>query len=152
MSLGFSYRVSLLILVLLAIVPATVSQNNNVTNEWRITAFPHYPIKGNLTGFGYFGWVKNPSGEYSLWYAGAPGVIYNAKPWLQIWGGLHDIYTNNYTRENGKQDTLELRPFIGSKIFLPNKIKWNIYNYTRLELRQTYHHDVHEWNNVERLA
>jgi hypothetical protein len=151
MSLGFSYRVSLLILVLLAIVPATVSQNNNVTNEWRITAFPHYPIKGNLTGFGYFGWVKNPSGEYSLWYAGAPGVIYNAKPWLQIWGGLHDIYTNNYTRENGKQDTLELRPFIGSKIFLPNKIKWNIYNYTRLELRQTYHHDTHEWNNVERL-
>ena len=30
----------------------------------------------------------------------------------QVWGALLGIYTNNYTNENGKQDTFELRPFI----------------------------------------
>lgn len=134
-------------------VPLAAQSNNNVnvTNEWRLTVFPHYPIHGNLSGFGYLGWVKNPGGAYTLWYAGAPGFIYNVKPWFQAWVGLLDIYTNNYTNENGKQDTLELRPFIGSKLFLPNKKMWNIYNFTRLEFRQTYHHDTHEWTNVERI-
>jgi hypothetical protein len=125
--------------------------SNEVTNEWRITAFPHYPIKGNLSGFGYLGWVKNPGSDYSLWYGGAPGFVYNIKPWFQAWGGLLDIYTNNNTDANGKQDTLELRPFIGPKLFLPNKRKWNIYNFTRFEFRETYHHDTHEWTNVERV-
>src|SRR5215471_6705752 len=148
----FSRRYPLLFfLCLLSIALPLAAQNNDVTNEWRITAFPHYPIKGNLSGFGYLGWVKNPGSEYSLWYAGFPGVVYNVKPWFQAWGGLLDIYTNNYTNENGKQDTLELRPFIGPKLFLPNKRKWNIYNFTRFEFRQTYHHDTHEWTNVERV-
>jgi hypothetical protein len=124
---------------------------NDVTNEWRITAFPHYPIKGNLTGFGYFGWVKNPGAEYSLWYGGFPGIVHNTRPWFQIWSGLLYIYTDNYTGVTGKQDTLEMRPFIGEKIFLPNKLRWNIYNFSRLEFRQTYHHDTHEWTNAERL-
>jgi len=67
-------------------VPLSVQSNNEVTNEWRVTAFPHYPIKGNLSGFGYLGWVKNPDYEYTLWYGGFPGAIYTAKPWLQVWG------------------------------------------------------------------
>jgi len=146
------HRVLIILLGMLSMAfPLLAQTNNDVTNEWRITAFPHYPIKGNLSGFGYLGWVKNPGAEYSLWYAGFPGVVYTAKPWFQAWGGLLDIYTNNYTNENGKQDTLELRPFIGPKLFLPNRWQWNIYNFTRLEFRQTYHHDTHEWTNVERL-
>jgi hypothetical protein len=138
-------------LLITTATPLAAQSSNDVTNEWRITAFPHYPIKGNLTGFGYLGWVKNPGASYSLWYGGFPGVVYNAKPWFQVWGGLIDVYTNNYTSENGKQDTLELRPFIGYKAFLPNKRKWNIYNFSRLEFRQTYHHDTHDWGNVERF-
>jgi hypothetical protein len=132
-------------------LPLAAQSSNDVTNEWRITAFPHYPIKGNVTGFGYLGWVKNLGASYSLWYSSLPGIVYNAKPWLQVWGGALDIYTNNYTNENGKQDTLELRPFIGGKFFLPNKYKWNVYNFSRLEFRETYHHDTHEWGNVERF-
>lgn len=139
------------VLALIATRPLVSQTTNDVTNEWRITAFPHYPIKGNLSGFGYLGWVKNPGADYSLWYAGAPGLIYNVKPWLQLWGGLLDIYTNNNTRVTGKQDSLELRPFIGAKIFLPNKYRWNIYNFSRLEFRQTYSHSTHDWANVERL-
>lgn len=129
----------------------TSSDASNVTNEYRLTVFPHFPIAGPLSGFGYIGWVKNPESDYELWYLGTPGVIYQVKPWLQGWSGLFLIYTDNASAINGKADTLELRPFIGAKLFLPNSRKWNIYNLTRLEFRETYHHDTHEWTNVERL-
>ena len=152
MSPNLRYRMLLLALCSLSLIAPLMGQSSNdVTNEWRITAFPHYPIKGNLSGFGYLGWVKNPGSAYTLWYAGAPGFIYNVKPWFQAWAGLINVYTNNYTNENGKQDTMELRPFIGGKFFVPNKKRWNIYNFTRLDFRQTYHHDTHEWTNIERL-
>ena len=82
-----SHRKLILFLSMLSMaVPLSVQSNNEVTNEWRVTAFPHYPIKGNLSGFGYLGWVKNPDYEYTLWYGGFPGAIYTAKPWLQVWG------------------------------------------------------------------
>jgi hypothetical protein len=113
LALPFHRKLILLLSVLGLAVPLSAQSNNEVTNERRINAFPHYPIKGNLSGFGYAGWVKNPDNEYTLWYGGFPGVIYSAKTWLQVWGGFLNIYTNNYTDENGKQDTLELRPFIG---------------------------------------
>jgi hypothetical protein len=153
MNPGKRYRMLAPLLCLLSMTAALKAQNSNgVTNEWRITAFPHYPITEKVSGFGYLGWVKNPGSAYSLWYLGTPGFIYMAKPRLQVWTGLLDIYTNNYTNENGKQDTLELRPFIGGKFFLPNKRKWNIYNFTRLEFRQTYHHDTHEWTTSSACA
>lgn len=125
--------------------------DTNVTNEYRLTVFPHYPIAGDLSGFGYLGWVKNPESDYTLWYGGFPGVIYKVRPWLQAWSALLAIYTDNYTNLNGKADSLELRPFIGAKLFLPNSLKWNVYNFTRLEFRQVYHHDTHEWTHTERL-
>jgi hypothetical protein len=129
----------------------TADEPVKVTNEYRITIFPHYPIKGSLSGFGYIGWVKNPELDYQLYYASAPGVIYKVKPWLQSWNGVLLIYTNNDTAVTGKQDTVELRPFVGGKFFLPNKMKWNIYNFTRLEFRETYHHDTHAWTHTQRL-
>jgi Protein of unknown function (DUF2490) len=136
----------------LGVAGAVAAQSSNdITNEWRVTVFPHYPIRGNLSGFGYMGWVKNPDANYSLWYGGFPGFIYNFKPWFQGWGGLLLIYTNNYTDVTGKQDTLELRPFIGPKLFVPNKRKLNIYNFTRVEFRETYSHATHDWTNAERL-
>jgi hypothetical protein len=122
-----------------------------VTNEYRITVFPHYPIKNSLSGFGYIGWVQDNEAGYRLYYFGAPGFIYTVKPWLQAWTALLGIYTDNDRTANGKEDSLELRPFIGGKLFLPNKIKWNIYNFTRLEFREVYHHDTHAWTNTERL-
>ena len=143
--------IGLIVVVLLTASSAQAQSSPDVTNEYRVTAFPHFPIKGKLTGFGYLGWVKNPEADYTLWYVGHPGVVYSVKPWFQIWGGLLGIYTNNETAVNAKQDTMELRPFIGPKLFLPNKRKWNIYNFTRVEFRQTYSHSTHEWTNVERI-
>ena len=89
--------------------------------------------------------------NYSQWYVGYPGLIYNLRPHIQLWGGLLGVYTDNDPEATGKPDTLELRPYIGAKLFLPNKKKWNIYNLTRLEFRETYSHGTHEWTNVERL-
>jgi hypothetical protein len=123
----------------------------DVTNEYRVTVFPHYPITEALSGFGYLGWVTNDEAGYDLIYVGVPGVIYNVKPWLQAWGALLAIYTDNAREVNGKEDTLELRPFVGFKLFLPNSLKWNIFNFTRLEFRETYHHDTHAWTGTQRL-
>lgn len=142
------------ITVLLCAAPVaaqSTEQPTDVTNEYRLTVFPHYPIAGKLSGFGYLGWVKNPEADYTLWYGGFPGVIYNFGPWVQAWGALLSIYTDNYTSVNGKADSLELRPFIGGKLFLPNSMKWNIYNFTRLEFREVYHHDTHGWTHNQRL-
>lgn len=129
----------------------TTTSDAPVTDEYRVTIFPHHPIKGDLSGFGYLGWVTNPDADYKLYYGGFPGLIYTFSPWLQAWGGLLGIYTDNETAANGKSDTMELRPFAGAKLFLPNSWKWNIYNFTRLEVRETYHHDTHAWTHAERL-
>lgn len=145
-----SWRFRWFILLLMIVGQLQIPLRAQSTNEWRITGFPHYPIKGRLTGYGYLGWVNNPGAEYSLWYGGYPGFVYTPKSWFQIWGGQIMIYTDNYTNVSGKQDKLELRPYIAPKFFLPNKWRWNIYNMDRLEFRQTYDHGTHEWTNVER--
>ena len=120
---------------------------NPVTNEYRVTLFPYYPLKDNLTGFGYLGYVKDPDSNYTLFYAGWPGFNYQYKKWLQIWVGSLYIYTDN----GMAQDKLELRPFIGPKFFLPNKRRWNLYNFTRYESRSIYDHGTHDWSHINRV-
>ncbi len=50
-----------------------------------------------------------------------------------------------------KSDLLELRPFAGAKFFLPNNLKWNIYNFTRYEYRALQDRETLDWNNYSRL-
>ena len=66
---------------------------------------------------------------------------------MQVWGGLLGAYTNN----KDKSDQLELRPFAGAKFFLPNSLKWNIYNFTRYEYRALQDRETSDWNNYSRL-
>ena len=127
---------------------AVYAQDNPVTNEYRVTVFPFHPITENITGFGYLGYVNNPQSDYSIYYLGYPGISYSLKPWFQVWTGLIGIYTNN---QGGKQDTFELRPFVGPKFFIPNKRKMNIFSFTRYEARNTYSHGTHEWAFKSRL-
>jgi len=95
--------------------------------------------------FGNFGYFENP--DYSKYRFGWPGLIYSAKPWLQFWGGLDSYYTDNYNSAN----TLELRPFAGVKLFVPNQAKIFLYNFTRYEYRAVENLDTHDWDNYGRI-
>jgi hypothetical protein len=143
-------RRALLVLALFALpaLAASAQEEDDISNEYRITLFPNYPIKGNVTGFGYLGFVDNPDKDYQLYYVGWPGVTWAVKPtWLQLWGGVFGIYTNN----EFKADKLELRPFVGAKALLPNAARWHIYNFTRLEYRLTDDYGTHAWSDTWRL-
>ena len=120
---------------------------DDIGNEYRITLFPSHKITEKITGFAYLGYVWNPEKNYQTYYLGWPAACYTPKPWLQIWGGLVGLFTHN----ESSSDKLELRPFIGSKFFVPNKIKWNIYNFTRYEFRATQDRETRNWKNTSRL-
>jgi hypothetical protein len=126
--------------------PATASAPPDVANEYRITAYPSYRINDAWSGFGYVGWVYKPDADYSSYYLGK-GVFYNPYSWLQVWGGLIGVYTDN----TGKSDLLELRPFVGPKFMGKTARKWRYYNWTRYELRLTETLDTDEWKTVHRL-
>jgi hypothetical protein len=118
----------------------------DVANEYRITAYPSYRINDEWSGFGYVGWVNKPDAEYTSYYLGK-GVFYAPKAWLQVWGGLIGVYTNN----TSKNDLLELRPFVGPKFMGKTGRKWRYYNWTRYELRLTENMDTHDWSTVHRF-
>lgn len=127
---------------------AARAQEDQRANEYRLTFFPNYPIKDNITGFGYLGYVNNPDKHYSSYYVGWPGVAWTVRPGLlQVWGGLIGLYTDNQS----SSDKLELRPFLGFKVFVPNHAKMNLYNFTRYEYRATKDLDTHDWTYVNRF-
>ncbi len=123
------------------------AQEEDIGNEYRVTLFPSYKITEKVGGFSYLGYVWNPEKQYRAYYLGWPCATYSIKPWMQLWGGLIGVYTDQETKAN----QLELRPFIGPKFFLPNKMKWNIYNWTRYEYRALQNQETKEWNNYSRI-
>jgi len=124
------------------------AQDNPVVNEYRVAVFPFHPITENLSGFGYLAYVKNPQGSYSQYHVGYPGFEYSLKPWLEIWGALIGNYINN---QGGKEDTFELRPFVGVKFEIANKRKVEFFDFTRYEARNLYSHDTHDWSLENRI-
>ena len=123
-------------------------QSNPVVNEYRVAVFPFHPITENLSGFGYLGYVNNPQGGYLQYHIGYPGFEYTLKPWLEIWGALIGNYINN---RGGKEDTFELRPFIGAKFEIASKRKIEFFDFTRYEARNLYSHDTHDWSLENRI-
>jgi uncharacterized protein DUF2490 len=75
-----------------------------------------------------------------------PGLTYHAAKWAQLSAGLRSLYTDN----EDSADKLELRPS-GVKLFLPNELKWPIYNYTRYEFRDMQDRDRHDWTSYHRV-
>jgi hypothetical protein len=139
------------LLVLLAAAPAAAQDSStsappDIANEYRITAYPSYRINDVWSGFGYVGWVSKPDADYTSYYLGK-GVFYSPSGWLQVWGGLIGVYTNN----TGKSDLLELRPFVGPKFMGKTDRKWRYYNWTRYELRLTETLDTDAWKAVHRF-
>lgn len=131
----------LLALALLATARPALAQTSDINNEYRVTLFPSHPIKDNLTGFGYLGYVANPDKDYTTYYVGWPGVTYTPSKIIQYWGGAIYSYTDNEI----KSDKLEVRPFVGFNLFLPNDRKMNLYNFTRYEARIIQDRTSHDW-------
>jgi hypothetical protein len=123
------------------------AQQNAVTNQYQVVLFPHYPVKGALSGFSEFSYANDPDGRFSSVYGEFPGFTYGPKKWLQLWTGFRVTYTNNEV----KSDTLELRPFVGVKFFFAGTNRVNLYNYTRYEYRSTYTHGMAKWSHNSRI-
>ena len=145
---GFWLRVGALALVSCGLTATTTlaADNDDQDSEFRYTVFPYWKIADGLTGFNYLGYVDNTDKDYDSYYFGL-GVNWQPKPWLQVWAGAISLYTDNET----KADQLEIRPFIGPKLFLPNDWDWNIYNFTRYEYRTTENLDTKDWSDTNRL-
>jgi len=143
---AFATWLLMLFILIVAALPAR-GQDEARGNEYRLTLFPYHRISDKVTGFGYLGYVNNPDKNYQTFYVGWPGVNYTINKSVQLWAGL--VFT--YTNYENSSDKLELRPFIGVKLFLPNKAKWNIYNFTRYEYRAIQDSDTHDWTNTSRL-
>ena len=139
--------IPLFFLIIFAFNSLSLLAQEDIGNEYRITLFPSHKVTEKIGGFGYLGYVWNPEKGYQTYYLGWPCATYTPKPWMQIWGGLIGAYTNN----EDKSDLLEIRPFAGAKLFLPNKLKWNIYNFTRFEYRALQDRETSDWNNYSRL-
>jgi hypothetical protein len=116
------------------------------SGEYRVTVFPYHKITDTITGFGYLGYVANPDKDYTTDYLGW-GASYTPSHTVQWWAGLVGTYTNN----EATPDKLELRPFVGLKNLIPNKIKWNIYNYARWEYRAIQDRDTGDWARYSRF-
>jgi hypothetical protein len=141
------FSTMLLLMCFISMVPQPARAQDDIGNEYRFTVFPSHKITDKLTGFAYLGYVTNPDKGYKTYYLGWPAAAYTANSWLQIWGGLVGLYTSN----SASSDKIELRPFAGGKVFLPNNLKWNIYNFTRYEYRATQDRNTRDWSSVNRL-
>jgi hypothetical protein len=108
-----------------------IAQENEITNEYRGTLVTSRPVSDKVILFQYLGYVSSPNKGVKTLYYSPPGVIYKAKPWLEIWAGLFGLYNANKNAAN----SWELRPLTGVKVYLPNKKKLNIYNFSRFEYR-----------------
>lgn len=142
-----SLFLSVFFLSLIVLKPMSSIAQDDIGNEYRITLFPSHKVTETIGGFGYLGYVFNPEKKYQSYYLGWPCATYTPNKWLQFWGGLIGVYTDS----KNNPDQLELRPFAGVKLFLPNQMKWNIYNWTRYEYRALQDRDTREWNNYSRI-
>ncbi len=135
-------------LALLCLVTLSNSARaDDVNEEYRFTAFPYYKINTNITVYAQLGYAINPDAQSQIYNLLSPGAYYKFNPWLELWGGLNDRYTQN----DGKANTFLFRPFIGPKLFLPNKWRWNLYNFTQYEYRATENLDTHDWSYDNRI-
>jgi hypothetical protein len=134
--------------LLLLTVCASIARGDDNENddEYQFNLNPHHGVTDQLDVFGNLGYREQPD-NFSKYRFGWPGLIYTPARWLQLWGGLDSYYTDNYD----SADTLELRPFTGVELFVPNKAKIRLYNFTRYEYRAIENLDNHGWDKYSRI-
>jgi hypothetical protein len=116
-------------------------------NNYRLTIFPWYTFTNHITVFAQLGSTLNPDQDTRVSQLISPGAYYTPTSWLQLWAG----FNNRYTRNAHASDELELRPFGGFKVFLPNEWNLHIYNFTRYEYRAMGDLDTDDWETKSRL-
>jgi len=142
----FNFTILLLLFAAGAPVFSLRGGDDENNDEYQLNLNPHYALTDQLDVFGNFAYYDNPH-DYSKYRFGWPGLIYGPATWVQLWGGLDSYYTDNV----GSANTLELRPFAGVKLFVPNQAKIFLYNFTRYEYRAIEDLDTHDWNNYSRI-
>ena len=134
--------------LLVALVASALSARAGIDrddDEFQLNVNPHLQLTDQWSTFGNLGYYENP--DYAKYRFGWPGLVYRLKPWAQLLGGLDSYYTDNFSSAN----TLELRPFAGVKLFVPNATKIQLYNLTRFEYRAFENLDTHVWSDYGRL-
>src|SRR5260221_13525627 len=139
------WKVALLACFLAVFIAGAAAQTPDVTNEYRLTLVTTKPITDKAILFGYLGLVRAPDKNAGTLYYSPPGIIYRAKPWMELWGGMFGLYNNNHDTNN----SWELRPLTGVKFYTPNDRKINLYNFTRFEER--FINQNHAWRTIPRL-
>lgn len=130
----------------LALLPQIAQATDDENGEYQLNFNLHAKATDDLSTFGNFGYFYDPH-AYSKYRFGWPGLIYRVNSWLQFPEGLDAYYTDNF----GSANTLELRPFAGIKLFVPNKTKVTFYNYTRYEYRNFYNFGSDQWSGYSRI-
>jgi hypothetical protein len=123
------------------------AEDDDFSNQIRLNLSAHHEIVTNLTGFIHLNYFNDWDTAERTYELGWPGLVYAARSWLQFSGGL----LTSYTDKDNSAKTLELRPSVGVKVFIPNDCKLHLYNFTRYEFRDTEDLDTHQWTQVNRL-
>ena len=140
-------RYRALLLAALLVPLAARGADDDVSDEYRLTLAMHSKITDKVSGNGTLGFFANPDLDTRTYRVQWPDFTYRAARWIQLSGGL----LTQYIHDEHKADKLELRPFAGVKLLVPNQIKWNIYNYTRYEHRALENLDTHDWSHIDRI-
>jgi Protein of unknown function (DUF2490) len=130
-----------------SILPVAHAADSEITDQYRLTIELNARFNTNFAGSGTLGFFANPDLENQTYRLEWPNITYLPTHWLHVSGGLRTEYTDNHKSPN----ELELRPFFGAKLFVPNKAKLTIFNYTRYEYRNTENLATHDWDRVSRL-
>ena len=132
--------VVVIVSALCTVVPRSASaqaaDTDNIANEYRVTLVATKPAaeRQKVIYFAYLGVVDSPDKQVSSLYYSPPGLIIKPKPWAEIWVGVFGIYNSNKTTDN----SWELRPLTGLKLYAPNRAHMNLYNFTRFEYRSVH--------------
>jgi hypothetical protein len=129
------------------ILPRACAADPEVTDQYRLTFELNARITTNFAGSGTLGFFANPDQENQIYRLEWPNITYLPTHWLHASGGLLTQYTDNHDSPN----ELELRPFIGAKLFVPNSAKLSIFNYTRYEYLNTENLTTHDWDHTSRI-
>ncbi len=97
----------------------------------RVTLGITQPLAPNTLGVSALGVFSNPNKDVHSLYLSPLSLVHKPGKWCELWLGLFCYYND----KSDEDDSVDIRPRVGAKLFLPNAWKWNLYNFTRFEYR-----------------